>query len=153
VAILTFQIPRCNWDFIVLKTMKYDTNLTTFVTWKIENFRKIEKWTFWSCMEFENFRRSFSKYRNPLIFQRTNEYDSNVTNVCATLKYIIVEVRTTGFTGHLNLRRQRVPLFLLLLALFQFTFMYWWKLLEFTHACRRDTNDINSYTNESSNEF
>jgi hypothetical protein len=48
--------------------------------------------------------------RNSLISQSANEYDDNVNNIRAKLKYPSTEVRTTGFTGHLNLRHQMVKL-------------------------------------------
>jgi hypothetical protein len=44
--------------------------------------------------------------RNCLTFQRANEYDEDVNNVCAEFGYPCTEARTTRFYGYLNLRRQ-----------------------------------------------
>jgi hypothetical protein len=43
-----------------------------------------------------------------LVFQSANQYDDNINNVCAISGYASIEIRTTGFTGRLNLRCQMV---------------------------------------------
>jgi hypothetical protein len=52
-------------DLTILNTVECDTNVDAFSLWKVKLFRKIEKLTFRSCEEFENFRR----YINVNIFK------------------------------------------------------------------------------------
>lgn len=69
------------------------------------NFPKLQEiWTIQKIYEGEHFQNT----RNCLLFQSAREYDDNVNNVCAKFEYPSVEVRTTGSTRHLNLRRQIV---------------------------------------------
>jgi hypothetical protein len=58
------------------------------------------------CEHFQNTRKS-------LVLRSASECDDKINDVCAKFEYPITEVRTTGFTGHLNHSRQSVRMCLL----------------------------------------
>jgi hypothetical protein len=98
---------------MILKTVEYDTNPKTSITWNVEIVHKIKKWTTQLHKVVRDLKilkvyesGHFQNNCNFLIFLSANEYDVN--NVCAKFKYLSPQVCTTGFTSHLNLHHQRV---------------------------------------------
>jgi hypothetical protein len=109
--ILKTQRIHYNLDFVILKALEYNTPFEFFITQNVYMFRKIEKWTFRSCKEFENFRR----YMNVVVLKSSvtpwsSEEKMNMTAILIMFAQNLpsTEVCTTGFTGHLNLRHQMV---------------------------------------------
>jgi hypothetical protein len=52
--------------------------------------------------------KHFQYAHKSLIFQSANEYDDSFNNIRPEFKYPGTEVRTNGFTGHLNVGHQVV---------------------------------------------
>jgi hypothetical protein len=95
-----------------MNKIKYDTNLKAFVTWKVEILRKIEKMTFsklYGIWKFQKIRECEHFQNMPTFWSsKTQIYMMTLITFAKTINPPIIEVRTSVFTGHLYLRRQRV---------------------------------------------